>query len=106
MDGDALGERAVGDRQLEPGLAREADVVRRAQDEDARFGERRPQLPPLGDGRRAERRGAGLERGAPALDGAVAVPVGLDDGPELGSRERVEEPPRVPAERAEVDRDR
>ncbi len=35
----------------------------------------------------------------------MAVGVGLDDRPELGTREQLEQPPRVPAQRAEVDRD-
>ena len=63
------------------------------------------QLDGLGDGDDAERRRAGLERRPPDVGRAVAVAVRLHDGPELGSVQRLEQPPCVVADRAEVDRD-
>ena len=44
-------------------------------------------------------------RGPPHVDGAVTVPVRLDDGPELGTADRATQHPHVVADRAEVDRD-
>ena len=51
--------------------------------------------------RRARR--AGIERGLRDVDGAVPIPLGLDDGPELGSFRRTQERRGVPANRPEVE---
>ena len=106
MDGDVRRDLAVaGDGQLEPRLARRGDLVGRPHDEDPRLGQRAPQLEPLVDRGDTEHGRAGLERRAPDVDRAVPVAVRLDDGPELRTVERLEQPASVVPDRAEVDRD-
>ena len=95
----------TGDDELEPRLARLGELVGRAHDDDPRLRKLAPQLEGFGDGDDAERRGPGLERRPSDVARAVAVAVRLHDGPELGPVERLEQPPRVVANRAEVDRD-
>ncbi len=65
----------------------------------------RAELLALLHGRHAERGGAGLERRPGAIEGSVAVRVGLDDGPELRGGRRLGQADDVPAQRAEIDRD-
>ena len=57
-----------------------------------------------GDRRGAERGRAGAERRAGDVDRSVPVAVRLHDRPELGAVERAQQRPRVPADRAQVDR--
>ena len=103
------GQRAVvRDDELEPGLARLGDLpVRgRPHDDDPRGRElaaagRAP--PPTVATQSAGR--ARAERAVGDVDRAVPVAVRLDDGPELGARELLEQQLGVPPHRAEVDRD-
>ena len=107
MDADALGNLAVADRELEAGVARLGDLAARGRphDEDPHRPERLAQRERLRHGCHAERRRARPERGGADVGRAVAVAVGLDDGPQLRPVEGAEEPARVAADRAEVDRD-
>ena len=88
VHGDAFGDLAARDDQLQPGLARLGDLRSdaagprtriRAAGSSARRSER------LADGRDAQSLRARLERGAGAVDRAVAVGVGLHDRPDLGA---------------------
>ena len=106
VDADALGNLTVDDHELEAGVACLGDLATRsrAHDEDAHGAERPPQHEPLRHGRDAERRRAAPERGGTDVGGAVAVAVGLDHRPQLRPVERAEEPPRIAADRTEIDR--
>ena len=98
---------AGGNHQLQPGFFCECELAagrRRSHDEDPRLPELVAELEAFGDGRDAERRRPGGERGAADVHRAVAVAVPLYDRPELGAGEHVEQPLDVPANRAEIDR--
>ena len=106
MDRDVLWDRAADrDHELDPRLARLRDRVGRAHDDDPRLRELTAQLEGLGDRDDAERGGSRVERRPSDVTRAVAVAVRLDDGPELGPAEHLEQPPRVVADHPEVDRD-
>ena len=96
---------ADGDDEFKPRLVRLGELVGRAHDDDPRIGKLAAQLHGFGDSDDAEGRSPGLERRPSDVTRAVAVAVCLHDGPELGTVERLEQPPRVVANRAEVDRD-
>ena len=105
--GTPSGTSASHCRQLERPRARMRDVpVRgRAEDEDPRVGESGAEREALAHRGDAQRDRAARQRRPPGVGGAVAVPVGLDDGPQLGRRDAVGEHAGVVADRAEVDRD-
>ncbi len=106
MDGDVGRDLAfAGDGQLEPRFARVGDPLRRPHHEDPRLGERAPQLERFVDRSDTEHRRARLERRPPDVDRAMPVAVRLDDSPELGPVERLEQPASVVPDRPEVDRD-
>ena len=105
MDADALRDLAVGDHELEAGVAGICDLPAggRAHHEDPRWTERLPQRQPFRHRRDAERGRSGPERGAADVDRAVPVAVRLDDRPELGALESAEQRPDVPPDRTQVD---
>ena len=105
MNGDAGGDLATGDDELEPRLARLGHLLRRAHHDDSRLRELATQLAGFGEGHDAEGRRAGFERRPRDVACAVAVAVRLDDGPELAPVEPFQQPSRVMADRAEVNRD-
>src|SRR5689334_21473450 len=105
MDGNVAGNLAARHHELEATLAGLGHLVRRAHDEDSRLRQLAAQLRSLGDGDHAESRRPRAERRPRDVDGAVAAAVRLHHGPQLAPGERVEEPARVVADRAEVDRD-
>ena len=72
MHREAFGD-LVPDAQLHARRAGRGVVVCRAEDEDARFGKRAPQLERLRQGGDAHGGRALLERDAGAVEGAVAV---------------------------------
>ena len=107
--GTPSGTAPLGDRELEPGLARRAPISSAVGGPMTRMRagpERSPQRERL---RRRSRRRARVAPASSAArrDVARAVPVAvrLDDRPELGAAERVAGAPRVAPHRAEVDRD-
>ncbi len=86
MHADALGDLAVGNRELEPGLPGLGDLPvrsRRTHHDDPLGAVLVAQSKTLGDGRDAKRRRARAERSACDVDRAVSVAVGLDHRPEL-----------------------
>ena len=107
VEGHALRQALVCDGQLEPRLAGRRDIrrSRRPEHDDARVGKLRAEHEGLADRRHAERRRAAFERCTAGVRGAVAVPVGLDDRPQLRASEDARERPRVVADRADVDGD-
>src|SRR5512146_2358884 len=108
MNRDVTGDLAPGDDELEPRISCRGDLARLARgahDENAGVRLALSQLESFVDRGHAESSRAGAECGVRGVRGAVAVAVRLDDRPELGPRKYVEEPPRVVADRAEVDRD-
>ena len=107
MDGHALRHALVRDGQLEPRLAGRHDLLRAARPEhdDARVGKLSAEPKRLADRRHAQCRRAALERCTAGAYGAVAVAVGLDDGPQLRAFEDAREHPCVVAEGADVDGD-
>ena len=104
---DALGDRPTGDDELEPRLTSRTQLggPRRAEDEQTPVGHLRSQRERLGDGRDAQGVRAGRERGLGAVRRAVAVPVRLHYGPQLGAVEDAQERGDVPPQGSEVDRD-
>jgi hypothetical protein len=76
-----------------------------AEHDDPCFGERRPQVDALADRGDTQCRRAGLERRRGDGLRAVAVAVGLDDGPELGPREGLAQSGEVRPQRCPVDGD-
>ena len=83
------GELTRADDELEAGIARLADltVAGGSHDDDARRRKVAPQLEGLGHGGDAESRRTGSERSSGDVCCPVAVPVGLDDRPELRTGE-------------------
>ena len=65
----------------------------------------RPELDAFRDRGNAQRGRSGGERGAAAVERSVPVPVGLDDGPQLGPVEHLQQPSHVLLQRRQVDRD-
>ena len=104
---NALRKRRLGHGELESRVTRPPDVVLagRAHDEDARVREGGAERDTLADRRDAEGASALRERDAGHLDRAVAVRVGLDDGPELRAFQQLEQTPHVVPHGGEVDRD-
>src|SRR6476661_3325752 len=108
MDANALQNLAVGDHELEPGVASESDLTVRAggaHHDDALRAVLVAQRETFGNGRDAERRRARTERGAGDVDRTVPVTVGLDDRPEPGAAECAQQSAHVAPQRTEVDRD-
>ena len=102
----ALGDLAVADDELEPCVTGLGDLAApgRAHDEDPRGRELPAERERLRDGREAESGRPGSERRARDVRCTVAVPVRLDDRPELGAAERAAERGGVPTQRRQVDR--
>src|SRR5438552_18593093 len=105
MDRDVVGDLTARNHELEPRLARLSQLCRRAHHDDPSLREPAAQLYGFGDGNDAEGRSPCFQRGSRDVARAVAVPVRLHDGPQLGALEHVEEPDRVVADRAEIYRD-
>ena len=105
MDADAFGNPLVGSDELEPRDARLADLAlgHRPHHEDARVAKCGSEVERFRQRRDAERGCAGVERGLRDVDRAVAVPLRLHDGPELGSFRRTQERRGVPPNRPEVE---
>src|SRR4051794_29863996 len=104
---DALGNLTVRADELEPGLAYRSDLPAdrcRPHDEDSGGGELLAQLEAFGDRRDAEHARPCPKCRAGDVEGAMSVAVRLDDCPELGAVEHVEQPPDIAADRAEIDR--
>ena len=76
----------VGRHELEVRGARltHLSIAHRAHDDDPGLVQRRTQVECLGECRDTQSRGTGVERRPGDVGRSVAVPLGLDDGPELG----------------------
>ncbi len=105
MDLHPLRDPAVRRDELEPRDASFADFALGdgPHDDDAGVAKRRAQVEGLGQRRDAERGRTGVERRLRDVDRAVAVALGLDDGPQLGSPRRAEQRLGVPPDRAEIE---
>src|SRR3989304_9075174 len=107
--GKRRGGRELGARPADLELRGPREPVlagrERAEDRDPRLRLEPAELRSLLHRGDADGGGPGLERGAGAVGGTVAVRVGLDDGPELGGPGRLAHASAVPGERAESDRD-
>ena len=107
VHGDGFGDPSGTHDELEPRLAGGGLLVflRRPHDQDAGLSERVSQRNPLRHRDDAECRGARLQRSAGRVARPVPVAVCLDDRPQLGALQFLEQPRRVSSQRAEVNRD-